>query len=51
MSQVDPPEGVDEETVKRAMRRVLEAEEEKLHMDSPKGINNNIQKIIENEIK
>jgi hypothetical protein len=33
------------------MRRVLQAEEDKLHMDSPQGINNEIQAIIEDELK
>lgn len=51
MSRVDPPEGVDEDTIRRAMRRVLEAEEAKLHMDLPRGINDEIQSIIEDEIK
>lgn len=51
MSQVDPPEGVDEEVFRRTMRRVLEAEEAKLHMDLPQGINNDIHAIIEDEIK
>lgn len=51
MGQVDPPEGVDKETIERTMRRVLEAEEAKLHMDLPRGINDEIQSIIEGEIK
>lgn len=51
MSQKDLPDGVDEETIKRAMRRVLEAEKAKLHMDLPRGINNEIQDIIEDEVQ
>jgi hypothetical protein len=50
MSRADPPEGVEKATIERTMRRVLEAEEEKLHMDLPHGINNEIQSIIEDEI-
>jgi hypothetical protein len=51
MSQTDPPEGVDNETIRRAMRRILQAEEDKLHMDLPRGINDEIEAIIEDEIK
>lgn len=51
MSQTDPPDGVDDETIRRTMRRVLHAEEDKLHMDLPRGINDEIQAIIEDEIE
>lgn len=51
MPQDDLPDGVDEETIQRAMRRVLEAEKDKLHMDLPHGINNELQQIIEDEVK
>ncbi len=51
MSSQDLPEGVDEETIKRMMRRVLEAEKDKLHMGNPIGINDDIESIIEDEIK
>lgn len=51
MSQADPPDDVDEETIRRTMRRVLQAEQDKLHMEKPLGINNEIQSIIEDEIK
>lgn len=50
MNQTDSPEGVHEETIKRTMRRVLQAEEDRLHMDTPQGINNEIEDIIEDEI-
>lgn len=51
MSESDPPEGIDEGTIRRTMRRVLQAEEDKLHMDSPKGINDEIQSILEDEVE
>lgn len=51
MSQTDPPDGIDDETIRRTIRRVLQAEEDKLHMDLPRGINDEIQAIIEDEIK
>ncbi|MDB9235215.1 MULTISPECIES: hypothetical protein [Halorubrum] len=51
MSSQDLPDGVDEETVTRMMRRVLEAEKDKLHMGNPIGINDDIESIIEDEIK
>lgn len=51
MTQTDPPEDVDSETIERAMRRVLQAEQDKLHMDIPQGISNEIQAIIKDEIK
>ena len=51
MTESQLPDGVYAETVERAMRRVLEAEQDKLHMDNPLGINNEIQAIIEDEVK
>lgn len=51
MSNQDLPEDVDEETIKRMMRRVLKAEKDKLHMENPIGINDDIESIIEEEIK
>ena len=51
MSEIDPPDGIDKETIQRTMRRILLAEEDKLHMDNPRGINNEIQSIIEDEIE
>lgn len=50
-SKPDQPDDVDSETIQRTMRRVLQAEEDKLHMDSPQGINNEIQAIIEDEVE
>ena len=49
MTQNDLPDGVDSETVERAMRRVLEAEKDRLHMDLPRGVINEIEDIIEDE--
>lgn len=51
MTEKELPEGVDEETIQRAMRRVLQAEKDKLHMDLPRGINNELQQIIEDEVQ
>jgi hypothetical protein len=51
MAEANPPDGVDDETVRRTMRRILQAEQDKLHMDVPQGINNEIQSIIEDEVK
>lgn len=47
----DLPEGVDSEQMQRIVRRVLEAEREKLHMGNPIGINQNLQDIIEDEVR
>jgi len=47
----DLPEGVDSEQMQRIVRRVLEAEREKLHMGNPLGINQDLQQIIEDEVK
>jgi hypothetical protein len=47
----DLPDDIDEETRKRLMARVLQAEKEKLYMDNPQGINQDIKAIIEEEIK
>ena len=51
MSSPNIPDGVDEETITRMMRRVLEAEKSKLHMGNPSGIYEDIEMIIENENK
>ena len=50
MGQTEPPEGVDEETIRQAMRRILQVEEDKLHMDLPRGINDEIEAIIEDRV-
>ena len=50
MSRSGPPDGVDDEMVVRTMRRVLQAEEDKLHMDLPRGINDEIEAIIKDEL-
>lgn len=41
----------DSQTLQRMMQRVLEAEQEKLYMKSPIGINNDIKEIIEEEVE
>jgi hypothetical protein len=51
MTQTELPDGVDAETAERAMRRILQAEKEKLYMDLPRGINDDIQAVIEDEVK
>lgn len=50
MGDEDLPSGVDNQQVKRIMQRVLEAEKEKLHMNTLSGINNQIESIIEDEV-
>ncbi len=51
MTDRELPDDVDQETIKRMMQRVLNAEKNKLHMGNPIGINDDIQSIIEDEIK
>lgn len=51
MTGSGPPDGVDPETVERAMRRVLQAEKDRLHMDSPLGINNEIEAVLREEVE
>lgn len=41
---------VDGKKLQRMMERVLEAEQDKLYMRSPIGINNDIRQIIEEEV-
>lgn len=41
----------DDETLQRIQERVLEAEKEKLNLDLPRGINNEIEQIIREEVK
>lgn len=41
---------IPDETLAKIRERVLEAEKEKLNLDSPVGINNEIEEIIEEEI-
>lgn len=38
------------ETLRRIQGRVLQAEKEKLHMDLPRGINDEIEEIIREEV-
>jgi hypothetical protein len=49
--QVDPVEGMTEEEFRLLLDDVLAAEKKKLHMDSPVGINNEIERIIEREVR
>lgn len=40
----------DDQTLRRIRERVLKAETEKLHLDNPRGVINNIEDIIREEI-
>lgn len=40
----------DEGKIRRIRERVLEAEKEKLHLDNPRGIINDIEAIVREEI-
>lgn len=42
---------LDDETLRRIRERVLKAEKEKLNLDNPMGINNDIEQIIEEEVQ
>lgn len=50
MKREEVADEVGTETIQRIMQRVLQAEENKLHMKSPMGINQEIKDIIENEV-
>jgi hypothetical protein len=50
MSPDDLPSSVSEDEVTEIMQRVLSAEKEKLHMSIPQGINNEIEKILKEEV-
>lgn len=50
MAGPNPPNGISSEQMQRLMRRVLEAERDKLHMGNPMGINDDLQSIIEDEV-
>jgi Na+/phosphate symporter len=41
---------ISEQQLRRIRERVLQAEKEKLHLDLPRGINNEIEEIIREEI-
>jgi hypothetical protein len=41
---------ISEQKLRRIRKRVLEAEKGKLHLDLPRGINNEIEEIIREEI-
>lgn len=45
------PDDIDDETKRRLMARVLQAEKDKLYMEKPQGINKDIKAIIEEEVK
>lgn len=40
----------DDATLRRIRERVLSAEKEKLNLDTPRGINNEIEEIIREEV-
>jgi hypothetical protein len=40
----------DQSKLRRIRERVLEAEKEKLHLDTPRGVINNIEDIVREEI-
>jgi hypothetical protein len=50
MSSDNLPSNVSNEEVTRIMQQVLRAEKEKLHMSVPQGINNEIEKILTEEV-
>lgn len=41
---------IDDATLRRIRERVLKAEKEKLNLDLPRGINNEIEQIIREEV-
>lgn len=45
-----PDQDLDKEVLRRVRERVLEAEKNKLHLDLPRGINNEIEQIIREEV-
>lgn len=51
MSSVDDEISLTSAELKRVRERVLQAEKEKLHLDLPRGINNEIEQIIREEIE
>lgn len=50
MSNLEEDVSVDDQTLARVRERVLIAEKEKLHLDLPRGINNEIEEIIREEV-
>lgn len=50
MATDDLPDGVTQEQMQRILRRVLEAERDKLHMGNPIGINDDLESIIREEV-
>lgn len=42
---------LDEKTLRHIRERVLKAEKDKLNLDNPMGINNDIEQIIEEEVQ
>lgn len=50
MATDDLPDGVTQEEIQRILRRVLEAEQDKLHMGNPMGINDDLESIIREEV-
>jgi hypothetical protein len=41
---------IDEEKLRRIRERVLQAEKEKLHLDLPRGVINDIEEIVREEV-
>lgn len=51
MKREEVADEVGTETIQRIMQRVLQAEENKLHMKLPRGINQELKDIIEDEVE
>ncbi len=50
MSLSDEDVSIDKQALTQIRERVLKAEKNKLHLDNPRGINNEIENIIKEEI-
>ena len=51
MSDEDLPDDATAQEMQVLMRRVLAAEQDKLHMKNPRGIINDLERIIKEEIQ
>lgn len=51
MTSVEKPDHLDDETTRRLLQRILEAEKDRLHMGNPRGVRQEIEEIIREEVE
>lgn len=50
-SETELPAHLDERTARELLEAVLEAEDDRIHMQNPRGVRQEIEEIIRNEVE